>query len=148
MSYRGIIGYYYHFAYIKGDVWLSEISRIVENHVRVGLQNPVFIYDPETYIWFLDFNRIGSTEKKVPFDKVLETAENILKCFCLEEWVDTDNDLWYRFQESMSAFYEKRFRPKGKPLLVPTLRDFVPDPMTDAEAQYTRHFTSDQFLLK
>ena len=74
MSYRGIIGYYYHKHYLNRNahhkLWHSNIELFINKHVEIGLSNPVFCYDPTTFLWFVDFNRVGSTGKKIPYETV------------------------------------------------------------------------------
>ena len=127
LSYRSIIGHYYHKHYLKHvtkKLFLNQIQDCIDNHIRVGLRSPVFSYDADTYMWFLDFNRVGKDSRKAPCAEVLATAKTMLYCFGLSKvygsWVF--NNMWEKYDTAIKLFYEKRQRPKNKRMLVPTLK--------------------------
>jgi hypothetical protein len=122
-SFRSIIGYYYQEFYIEQrKMWLSEIEDYVQEHKCVGLLNPLFNYDDESMIWFVDFSRVGNTSKKIKLDEVLETITNILACFNMTAKLpDARLDKFYsKFKTALVTYYKQRHKPD---LLVPTLQD-------------------------
>jgi len=129
LSYRAIIGHLYHKNYLKtpnGGVkmWVNQIRDQIDKHERVGLRSPVFSYDPETYLWFVDFTRIGKDNHKAPCEEVMDTAMTMLRCFDLDniygQWAF--NNVWSRYEKAIKIFYQQRKRPKSKRMLIPTLR--------------------------
>jgi len=153
MSYRGIIGYYY-LEFYQGTnprqkVWYSEIVRTIERHVSVGLQSPVFTYDPGTFLWFVDFNRIGAGRKKAPIEEVKQVSEAILKEFDLQRYISTfaETDVWDRFDKAIDAFYSQRKRPKDRRMLIPTLKGFN-NFQKDGFWERTRDFRPANMVLK
>lgn len=132
-SYRSIIGQYYYKHYLErgGHVhtkmWISEIKEMIKDHWHVGWTNPVLSYDPSTYLWFADFNKIGNGPRKAPFKEVMEMAEVILYAFKLSKvygnyvHVDMSN----KYKKAFELFYSKRQRPKDRRMLIPTLHGIV-----------------------
>lgn len=96
------------------------------------------MYDQETYLWFIDFSRVGTGKKEIPIIEVHRTIVDILTCFNLEHFLGPDApiEMFTKYQDAIDLFYEKRFRPKRRKLLIPTLtcfeassekfRDFIP----------------------
>lgn len=128
LSYRAIIAYLYYRRYLSTrTIWLSEIHALIDRHSKVGLQNPVFAYDPFTMLWFVDFNKVGHDSWKAPYHEVEVTAQAILSVFDLDQYVriDAHKDMWKRYQEALQLFYQKRQRPKDRRMLVPTLSGMV-----------------------
>lgn len=126
LSFRGIIGYLYWRYYRTKDkkIYLSEIKDMINSHIEVGLENPLFSYDPETFIWFVDFSSVGISKRKVPVEEIYKTVINILVCFNLYESTTggvQGHKLYEKFREAIELFYKQRKRPEGKTLLVPTL---------------------------
>ena len=126
LTFRGIIGYYYYSLYsLPKHVWMciSEIKDYINMHVEAGLQNPVFIYDPEAYLWFIDFNRIGNAKTKMPIQDVLATIGEILLAFDLQENVKDikPHKVYHKYEEAILKFYHQRHRPVGSRVLAPTL---------------------------
>ena len=83
LSFRGVIGYYYCAYYCYSNemhMYLSQIRNLIETHAATGLENPVFSYDPDTFMWFVDFSRVGKGKRKVSLDDVILTVEAILGC--------------------------------------------------------------------
>jgi hypothetical protein len=85
LSLRSLIGYYYIQYYQSKKMYLSELEDYIATHQRIGLLNPVFDYDPETFVWFIDFSRIGSSKRKIKVEEVLKTVVNMLACFNLPQ---------------------------------------------------------------
>ena len=125
ISFRGIIGYLYHLKYATKNrkIHLSQLKDMIYCHMSVGLKNPVFNYDPETYLWYIDFNRIGRGRKKLDFDLVHAHLDKILKCFDLSS--EHHEMVFEKFEKSLIQFYEKRQRPKNKKMLIPTMKGIV-----------------------
>ncbi len=128
MSYRGIIGYYYLKNYLDKHynlkrLWWSDIDLFIKQHAEIGMTNPVFTYDPDTFMWFVDFNRIGVAGKKMPYELVEQTTKKMLEAFkvkvVMNPYVETQ--MLSKYTEAMKLFYEKRQRPPEKRMLIPTL---------------------------
>lgn len=148
MSYRAILAHYYYHGYLGGNVSHSAIRWLIEEQEKVGLRNPVFTYDPETFLWFVDFNRIGNTSKKVPLGRVLEDANLMLKTLDLNEWVPGNpyEKTWKKYEEAIKGYYHKRQRPKNRRMLIPTLCDSAD--LKPEEAEMTRRFVASDFVMK
>jgi hypothetical protein len=126
-TFRGIIGYYYHAFYRNNftshAMYYSEISEYIDAHVRTGLLNPVFYYDPESYLWFIDFSRVGKGKGKELYEDVLKTISDILFCFNLPHHISSIKmcEVYEKWKEAIDKFYQQRYRPAGKRILMPTL---------------------------
>lgn len=126
MSFRGIIGWYYYDLYLASramSISVSEIQDCIDSHAKTGLQNPVFFYDDESYLWFIDFGKVGKGRKKVRLDEVLKTVVNILSCFNLYERLTAIRipAMYQKYEEAVTKFYSQRSRPTDKRLCIPTL---------------------------
>jgi hypothetical protein len=121
MSYRAIIAYYYHKLYPE-KMYCYQIKDCLYKHEKIGLESPVMSYDPESFLWFVDFNRIGDDRWKAPFKEVLVTAKDTLHAFALNFWCggNVEEETWNKFEKAMTLYYEKRKRPKGRRMLIPT----------------------------
>ena len=125
LSFRAVIGYYYTTFYVNArKMYYSEIEDYINCHVKVGLENPVFSYDPETMLWFVDFSKIGKGNKKITINDVLKTIVNILACFNLNDNLGNNKSsvFFEKYKESIEKFYASRWRPEGKKALIPTLQ--------------------------
>jgi hypothetical protein len=155
LSFRAIIGYYYHYHYdtptFEPKLYYSEIKEIVDFHVETGLTNPVFYYDPETYLWFVDFGKVGHGRKKISVNDTLKTISNILLCFNLNKHLVSPkiHVLYNKYAEAMRKWYENRTRPEGKRMLIPTLLGCgaVPNPY-GFTIDETKDFTSRDLLMQ
>lgn len=133
LSYRGIFGQYYQHNYLEEEsdstnkLWVSDIKQMIVNHETLGLRCPVFSYDPSTYLWFIDFNKVGSDSRKAPIDDVQATVMCVLACFRLSKIYGQYvlEDMWEKFDKALHLFYEKRQRPESRRMLIPTLRGVV-----------------------
>ncbi len=129
MSCRAILGYFYYRKYLTGlrTMWLSEIQTLADRHMKVGLQNPAFSYDPHTMLWFVDFTKVGSDSWKAPFHEIELTAHGILSCLNLDKKIreGVHKEMWKKYQEALELFYHKRQRPKDRRMLIPTLTGVV-----------------------
>ena len=148
MSFRSIVAYYYYEKYLfngNREIWISEIEDYLAAHAEVGSRNPVFSYDPESFLWFIDFNKVGRGKRKIRMIEVLKTIINMLVCFNLHQHIPNvkQGNLYQKFAEAIMKFYKNRYRPDDKRMLIPTLkecgvyeskrfnfdhsRDFIPD---------------------
>tara|TARA_Y100000034_G_C6910429_1_gene424487 strand:- start:5369 stop:6058 length:690 start_codon:yes stop_codon:yes gene_type:complete len=125
LTFRAVIGYLYWKSYrVKNKkVYLCEIKDMIAAHAKLGLYNPAFNYDPDTYIWFVDFNPIGGSKRQIDVEEINKTVINILACFNLNESTNgtQSHKLFEKYKEAIELFYSHRQRPDGKTLLVPTL---------------------------
>jgi hypothetical protein len=151
ISFRSIIGFYYYAFYCNEDnhqkIWLSEIKDYLKIHEEVGLLNPVFNYDPETYLWFVDFSKVGHGNKKLELNDVLNTTTDILACFNLYHYVQGDLNRFYsKYREGIERFYSQRSRPENRPELIPTLVNVKPQVRFDLEI--TRNFLPQKLISR
>lgn len=150
MSFRGVIGYLYYKKYDEdGTLFYNQISQMIDNHVMAGLQNPVFSYDPTTYLWFVDFNRVGRGKRKAPYEEVDRTFHHMLNAFSLEKifYEKLKQEAGERFSKAIRQFYETRKRPRDKRMLIPTLQGLS----VEKKVEYhdaCRNFTKSDFILK
>lgn len=128
LSFRGLIASLYHHHYVSTrKLWLSQIQDYIKIHELVGLKNPAFSYDPETYLWFVDFSRVGVGRKNLPLIEVHRTVVDILTCFNVEYFLGgvLPSEIFLKYRDAIDLFYEKRFRPKGKRMLIPTFGSYL-----------------------
>jgi len=126
LTFRGIIGYYYHAFYANSKqvhMTISEMWDYVNLHVQAGSQNPLFIYDPDTFLWFVDFTRVGKSRRKLPIEDILATISEVLLSFNLLDNVKDikPHKLYLKYEEAVLKFYHQRTRPSGARILSPTL---------------------------
>ena len=125
LSFRAIIAWLYYYKYVNktcGQMWLTEIEDCIDSHRQTGLNNPAFSYDPDTYLWFINFAQVGGGKKRQTIEDVYRTIVNILACFNLNNYVpgvDT-TELFQKYKKSIEEFYQKRQRPKNRYMLIPT----------------------------
>lgn len=151
-SYRSIIGYYYCKYYVKKathkKVWLNQLESFIDLHEKIGLRNPVLSYDPTTYLWFADFNKVGKDSFKAPFNEVLVSAKWILSAFEIEKILSrmAYDGIWEKYEKAFKLFYEKRKRPAERRMLIPTLKKNATG--TDELFEETRIFLPSMLELK
>lgn len=127
LTFRSIIGYYYYQFYrskdAKRSLFHSQLQDFVRIHEQAGLANPVFRYDPDSFLWFVDFEKIGSTGRKIAIQEVNRNVINILSCFNLPQNIPgfKPSALYKKYSEAIDLFYSQRSRPEGKRILNPTL---------------------------
>jgi hypothetical protein len=126
-SMRGIVGYYFwqfYFSPPRPCMWLSEIKDYLLLHEEVGLRNPLFNYDPDTFTWFVDFRRVGDSKKKMPLKEVKCTVIEMLAVFNMHIHVKglSMAAFYGKYSDAINDFYSKRYRPEGKRHLVPTFK--------------------------
>lgn len=128
LSFRSLIASLYYQNYVQNrKLWLSQIQEYIDAHESVGLKNPLFLYDPETYLWFIDFSRVGVGKKNLPVIEVHRTIVDILTCFNLEHFFGPScyAEMFPKYRDAIDLFYEKRFRPKRRKMLIPTFPTHV-----------------------
>lgn len=144
MSFRSVIGYFYlnHYKAKSKLMYVSQVRDFVEAHEGAGMTNPVFNYDRESFLWFVDFERVGSTGRRVPVDDVLKTVANIMACFNLFETVPglRMHKFFQKYKEAVDLFYRQRLRPEGKKILCPTFQGCGVVESKDLPFDRTREF--------
>lgn len=152
MSFRGIIGYYYWDLYrgnSKKSIWYSQIKNLIDLHITIGLQSPVFYYDPLTYLWFIDFNKIGNGKKKLPIEEVKVVTKSILGVFNLNiHTCVSEKEVWKKFEQAIDLYYSQRKRPKNKRMLIPTLVGICGHHYKEVFWEKTRSFSPSSFVIK
>lgn len=152
LSFRAIIAYYYWKFYCEHHntylIYLYDLERYIERHMNIGLQNPVFSYDPNTFLWFIDFNRVGTGKGKAPYVEVVKTIDLMFEEFQIDQYCTqyVKNDIKEKFSTAIDLFYEKRKRPKDRRMLIPTLSGNLKESPEFWEA--TRLFVRSQMILK
>jgi hypothetical protein len=153
VSFRAIAGYYYYEKYLYANhrqVWVAEIEDYLDAHEAAGLQNPVFSYDPESMLWFVDFNKVGRGRKKIRLSDVMKTITNILLCFNLPQHIPNIkmSKLFVKYSEAIDKFYTQRYRPEDRRLLIPTLAGCgVWESSKKYGMENTRLFSSPKLLM-
>lgn len=142
LSMRGIIGYLYYNNYAIKDntMYVSEIEDLINSHIEIGLANPLFSYDPESYCWFVNFSKVGANQPgKVSVDEVINTVIELVSAFNLYDHIldFKGNKLIAKFEEAILDFYKKRYRPEGRRILSPTLAGCIQEPVVVASNAYT-----------
>ena len=153
LSFRAIPGYFYYELYlyaITRKMWIGEINDYIISHEMAGNLNPVFTYDQESMLWFIDFNKVGKGRKKIKLSDVMKTISNILVCFNLQDNIPTVKTakLYEKYNEAITKFYTHRYRPNEKKLLIPTLSGCgVWDTNKKFNLENTRGFTSTKMAI-
>lgn len=127
LSYKGIIGYYYYSYFIApkttSSMYGTDIEEYVKKHIQVGLMNPVFNYDPDTFSWFIDFSKVS--KKKIPIENIYKTIISQLAIFDLLENMPgiSEKKFFDKIKDAVSQFYSKRTRVGNNNVFVPTFLD-------------------------
>ena len=124
LTFRSVIGHYYYCHYKKDKfMWLSEIKDCIANHIEAGMSNPFFNYDDETFLWFIDFNRVGKSTKKINKDVVIEVVSKIVSTFNIERNMGhkSKDKFHSKYIDAINLFYSHRKRPHDRKILNPTL---------------------------
>lgn len=131
-------------------LWISQIEDYIEVHYRAGSVNPLFLYDPVTMLWFVNFSKIGTSKKKVPIEEVIKTIVSILATFNLSEMIPGINMsyLYTKYKDAVNGFYKKRFRPKDRRMLIPTLVNTGVLEPKDSSLDNMRNFIFDDLKVK
>jgi len=131
MTYRGIIGYLYQRCYMAKapSLWVSQIEDMIQDHVAIGLLNPAFCYDPDSFCWFVDFAKVGEGKKRLPIEQVIKTSNEIVSAFNLYQHVEDvkTSKITEKYTEAIQDFYKQRYRPADKFILAPTLINCAPE---------------------
>ena len=122
-SLRPIIAhiYYNHYWLSEKPVEFSKIRRIISEHEAEGLKNPLLSYDPESYLWFADFSKIG--DKRVSVSEICFSIKSMVDVLKVETFEPDFNSLEFlsKFDQAILKFQKNRFRPKNSRILSPTL---------------------------
>lgn len=155
LSMRGIIAHLYYNCYWtkENTLFVSQIQDMIDAHALCGQINPVFLYDPDTYLWFVDFRKIGDDSKRrISLDEVINTTHDMLSCFNLYQYLKDfkGHKLVEKFDEALIDFFKKRYRPQGKPHLIPTLIGCTTDTtvVQNAPKRDYKTFTSRDLRVK
>jgi len=151
-SFRAIIGYYYNISYYgkEPNLYFSEIDEFIKIHEIIGLKNPLMCYDPDSYIWFIDFMRVGDDPSKVTVTDVMQNIIEILSCFNPYENIKEfkSNKFIEKFDEAVKDFYENRYRPAGKRICIPTLLNCASPSITITNGNTTTYKTMELGVFK
>jgi hypothetical protein len=128
LTFKTIIAWYYYQNYLSNygsKMWFHDIIDYIEKHKFVGLKNPLFVYDEQTMLWFIDFNRIGVDGNKINFSEIKKTVVEILSVFDLEKNVKSLNvgKFISKYKKCIDKFYKIKEIPNGKMILDPTFND-------------------------
>lgn len=131
LSFKAIIAFFYYQNYLNGlhkKMWFHEIKDHITCHKQIGLMNPIFHYDENTALWFIDFNKVGNGNRQVSLEAVLETVDQIISGFRFSETIPlVDKQKFHdKYINAICDFNEKRERPNGKIMLCPTFTDCLP----------------------
>lgn len=150
LSFRGIIGYYYDVLYKERKISISEIKDCIEEHQSDGLNNPVFYYDQSTYLWFVDFNRIGKGRRKISLNDVLKTITLMLACFNIHHYLVNVklHKLYEKFEDAILKFHSNRYRPIDKRILIPTVSGCSFDVSKTVDMEEIRNFLPEFLKIK
>jgi hypothetical protein len=130
-------------------LWLSDIEDMVSAHINVGLENPVFTYDPDTFLWFVDFTKVGQGKKKVALEAVVATISQIATCFDLTNFASKQgmHNLLEAFSRATEKFYTNRYRPDDRKMLIPTFSSIGEPLPKDYCVEEVRAFTAKKLVL-
>jgi len=125
MSFRGVIAYYYYCFHLSpktSAMYMMDLEGYINLHVRFGKQNPLFRYDPESYLWFVDFSKVGNKPRQMPLEYVLETVVGILSTFDIYNNAKdvSPAQFFQKYREAITDFHHHRRRPKSQRILTPT----------------------------
>jgi hypothetical protein len=129
VNFSPIIGFYYNnFCLNIKNMYISELKDYIASHVKTGLRHPLFVYDPASLNWFIDFSRVGKGRKKLKLPSIKNNILNILICFNLPSHLRASNTgvLYDKYAEAIDRFYDKRWRPADKKILSPSLKGCAP----------------------
>jgi hypothetical protein len=148
LSFRGIIGYYYCAYYCYDNkIYLSQIRDLIENHSFTGLKNPVFSYDPETFMWFVDFSKVGQGKKKISLENILITIDSILDSLDIDVHLSDAEIIRNRFMNAVERFYTHRYRPKNQKQLIPSVKGTT-NKLDEVDLNWTKRFTLKNLLIR
>jgi hypothetical protein len=131
-------------------MWVSQIESQIEKHALIGLNNPALAFDPQTLLWFANFNKIGVDTYKAPFDEVLLIIQKMFDVFEVKDRISqyASDQLWERFDKATKLFYQQRKRPKDRKMLIPTMAKILTPADSDEFYEQTRTFDQTHLLVK
>lgn len=120
LSYKAVFGYYYH-CFVKApkysNMQLSSLREIIDKHVKAGMTNQLFNYDPDNFLWIIDLNY------NPKFEDIFKTI--VLQVYSLELYNHLPDfssaSYLLRFKKAVQEFIETKSRPKDCKILCPTL---------------------------
>lgn len=143
LSFRNFLGYLYYCLYLFNEIYISEIKDYEAEHQAIGLQNPVFNYDPETYLWFIDFSRVGNGKGKIGVDTVIKTTCDILSCLEIcRHLPKNQNKIYNHYRHGILAFYNNHLRPAD--FLIPPLEATLPEGISE---DYFQKFVPEDMIF-
>lgn len=146
LTFRGLIGYMYGICYFGRDprLYLEQLKELVQQHVDVGQLNPLFIYDPETFCWFIDFAKVGDSKRKIPVNEVLRTANEIISAFNPYDYIRSfkSNLLANKYSKAIMEWHKHRRRPDGRAILSPTMKSCADNRREIRETNQHNHTTT------
>lgn len=126
VSFKNIIAYYYYSFYIshgkKRTMWFSDIKNLINLHKKAGNRYPFMTYDEDTFLWFINFKKIGKNKKQIKLDNVKKALIDIAKCFEIEKHIHKFNfdKFIENIDEPIKNFYKSKC-PARKVILFPIL---------------------------
>lgn len=151
LSFRAIINYYYKQLYLENKkMYFTEIVDYIEAHKKVGLSNPIFRYDDESMLFFVDFSKVGKGPHKMPLKEVHKTVINILVCFNINQWFfqsTKTEKLFEKFRDAVEKFHINRYRPENIKILCPTLAGINATSETISHESF-KEFSKKKLFLK
>lgn len=123
LDFRGIFGFYINYLYHEEKIWKSQIFDHIRKHTIIGLKNPLFSYDYESMLWFVDFTRTGTGKHQISVQSIKDTVSDIINSTKINTYVINANiyKLKEKYKEAIDEFYKFRKRPENRRVLSPTL---------------------------
>lgn len=125
LSFQSIIGYYYTDPHIHQKATVLQINDLISRQITTGLNHPLFFYDYETSIWFVDFARIGDSKRKTRLNTVLNTIYAMLSSLSVSSFIpNMDVERFTRkITDAFIQFQKTRKRPGNKQIFCPTISE-------------------------
>lgn len=126
LNFKKIINSIYEQEHLKKEtMWISEIKDLINEHKKLGHLNPVFLYDEESLNWFVDFNKVGKQLNSIEVKDVNETIMSIIDSLKVNVFFGESIkiSLQKKYIEALDLFHSKRYRPKNKKVLSPSLNN-------------------------
>ncbi len=126
MTFRGLIGYMYSVCYFGREprLYLEQLEDLVKQHVDIGHLNPLFLYDPDTFCWFIDFAKVGDSKRTMPIQEVFRCTNEIISAFNPYRYIRDfkSNMLTQKYAKAIMEWHSHRRRPEGRAILSPTMK--------------------------
>lgn len=126
LNFKKIINSIYEQEHLKKEtMWISEIKDLIEEHKKSGCSNPVFLYDEESLDWFVDFNKVGKQLNSIEVKDINNTIMSIIDSLKVNVFFgeSVNTNLQKKYIDALNLFYNKRYRPKNKKILSPSLNN-------------------------